>query len=274
MTESGSLSLSKSITRRRNKGDSSCKKDTWRRPIVTIRRPNRGPRGRRSCSNKTNSKNTSRVKTRTAKSTMRTGDKVRRSLLGALNASTVFSPVQPSPAVPTEYQEDGPIRRRSMRLSNNNHTFQDTRRPALIPGASNSLIESAFADIFDNARLHAVDIDQCVSLEELRVRPIHEFGVKRILKMLRGGTVGMVTGHVQVGKFPVIVELPSQYKKHASSYFVAKGRKQEISEKWVRSKSMYHVVNGGYEHEARCRLAAEEGCQFGGREWRALIIPW
>ena len=273
MPRSGIPSLPKSNSRKGHQKYLSRNKDSWKRPAVPICRSNHRSRGRRSFTSRTNSKNSSRIQKHTLRSAL-IEDEVRRSLLGALNESTGTSPAQPLQSIPVRDQVQNVGRRRSLRLSSQCHRYENSSRPSLIPGASNQLIESAFADIFNRAILEAVDIDQCVSLEDLRVRPMHEFGVKRIMEMLKGRSVGMVTGHVQVGKLQVIVQLPPHYKKLASSYFVSRGRERELSDQWVSSNDIYHVVNGGFEHEARSRLAAEEGCQFGGREWRALIIPW
>ena len=138
---------------------------------------------------------------------------------------------------------------------------------------SNSL-KSLFEDVFESASLQQVEVEQCVSLQDLRVRPLHIFGIKRAIHLLQGESIGSVTGHVCVGKFPVIVKLPVEYRSEVIEYFVRKGRDRELSERFVSSRGIYHVVNGGYEHAGRWHLIDIGGYQFTGVKWRTIQIPW
>ena len=86
------------------------------------------------------------------------------------------------------------------------------RKIELIPGDGGKYVESLFEDVFENASLLQVEVEQCVSLQDLRVRPLHTFGIKRAIHLLKGESIGSVTGRVSVGNFPVIVELPYEYR--------------------------------------------------------------
>ena len=150
----------------------------------------------------------------------------------------------------------------------------DVAQVHLVPGDDNRIVESLFGEIFDDASLRKVDVEQCVSLPELRTRPLHHFGVLKAVHLLRGSSIGSVTGHVCVGKFPVIAELPSEYEDRVLDYFCSQGRDKEASRRYISKKKVYHVVNGGYEHEGRWRLIDEGQYQFSGIKWRTVQISW
>ena len=147
-------------------------------------------------------------------------------------------------------------------------------RVQLVPGDDNRIIESMFGEIFDNASLIKVEVEQCVSLSELRTRPLHNFGIMKAVHLLRGNSIGSVTGHVCVGKFPVIAELPIDYEERVLEYFCSQGRDREASKRYISERKIYHVVNGGYGHEGRWRLIDEGRYQFSGIKWRTVEIEW
>lgn len=162
--------------------------------------------------------------------------------------------------------------RRSRRLSVQG--IDRPPHPKLVPGASNTALEEAFADIFNEAKLEYIELDQCVSVRSLRVRSLLKFGIDKTVEILQGRSIGLVTGFTHVGKFPVVVELPRSYMGEVVTFFDEKCRERSLTMKWINSRPVYHVVNGGYEHEARWRLASGNGWQFGGLKWRVLLIPW
>lgn len=94
------------------------------------------------------------------------------------------------------------------------------------------------------------------------------------MDILLGRSIGLVTGFTHVGKFLVVVELPGSYMEEGMTFFDEKCRERSLTEQWINSRPVYHVVNGGYEHEARWRLSSENGWQFGGLKWSVLPIPW
>ena len=144
----------------------------------------------------------------------------------------------------------------------------------LVPGDDNRIVESMFGEIFDKASLLKIEVEQCVSLPELRTRPLCSFGVQKAMHLLRGNSIGSVTGHVCVGKFPVIAELPSEYEDRILDYFCSQGRDRETSKRYISTRKVYHVVNGGYEHEGRWRLIDEREYEFSGITWRTVEIMW
>ena len=144
----------------------------------------------------------------------------------------------------------------------------------LVPGDESRTIEGLFSDVFDDASLKKVEEEQCISLSELRVRPLHNFGVQRAVHILKGESIGSVTGYVCAGKFPVITELPAEYHARALEFFCAKGRDRESSTRFIHSRTIYHVVNEGYKHEGRWRLIESSDNQFTGVTWRTVVIRW
>ena len=159
-------------------------------------------------------------------------------------------------------------------MSNTSSEQFDPLSVSLVPGDENNTIEGLFSDVFNDAILTKVEVEQCVSLPELRVRPLHNFGIQRAMHVLRGESIGSVTGYVCVGKFPVIAELPPEYRPRILDYFCTKGRDRESSLRFIQSHAIFQVVNGGYEHEGRWRLIDSSGYQFTGIEWRVVRIPW
>ena len=238
--------------------ESSGWKESIRKPFSTIRRSRlRSGRARKS---------STRTPCRRKNLCHRSGDAgsgnegIRRSLFVTPKKSSNQKSTHTATGLERTKRKSGDHadRRKSLRLSSRSDELLDARHPELIPGAHNNLIHSSFLDVFNKAKLERVDIDQCLSVEELRVRPLYDFGIRKTISLLKRGSIGMVTGYVHVGKFPVIVELPSSYRSTVTDIFVARGREQGLTERWVSSRTIYHVVNGGYEHAARCRLAEED----------------
>ena len=162
------------------------------------------------------------------------------------------------------------MRRRSLRLC----TVRSDEQAEIEASVVNRKTKSLYEDIFEDSRIRSVSVEHCVSIPELRTRPITSAGVKRFEHFINGGSLGSVTGHVSVGRKPLVTPLPASYRDSIIQYFTKKGRDPEMSGNWVEAHTFYHVIDGGHEHEAQWNCAERSGYKFTDYTWIVIEIKW